>query len=91
MSDLKVINFNDFAITTVLWATGFGYDFSYLNSSLLDKIGKPKHLEGKMMIEGLYCIGFPWLRKKKSGLVYGVNEDAKIIVENILHQLQNLR
>lgn len=89
-SDLKIINFNDCGITTLLWATGFGYDFSYLNSSLLDKIGKPKHIEGKMMIEGLYCIGFPWLRKKKSGLVYGVNEDAKIIVENILHQLQNL-
>lgn len=70
-------------ITSIIWATGFGYDFSYLDTSLLDEKGVPKHVEGVIQTDNLYCIGFPWLRKKKSGLVYGVKEDAEVIVQKI--------
>lgn len=90
VSDQTIVNFNDSGISTVLWATGFGYEFNYLEPSLLDKEGRPKHKDGKMTIVGLYCIGFPWLRKKKSGLIYGVKEDSKKIVKDIMRSLNSL-
>lgn len=87
--DLRVICLRNFDITAIIWATGFGYDFSYLNASLVDDTGKPQHTAGEMLEEGCYCIGFPWLRNKKSGLVYGVNDDALLIVEKIVKKLNN--
>ncbi len=36
---------------------------------------------------GLYFIGFPWLRKRKSGLICGVEEDAAYIVQRIAPRL----
>jgi hypothetical protein len=35
-------------------------------------------------INGLYFLGFPWLRKRKSGIVFGIEEDAKFISEKIM-------
>lgn len=75
-------------LTTMIWATGFNYSFPYLDAALLDDKGVPKHIEGVMPEKGLFCIGFPWLRKKKSGLVYGVTEDAKVIVEKIIEMIK---
>lgn len=83
-SDINEINTIHSNITSIIWATGFGYDFSYLDSSLLNDLGEPKHIDGIMASENLYCIGFPWLRKKKSGLVFGVKEDAEVIVQQII-------
>ena len=80
----KEISPTDKNITTIIWATGFGYDFSYMEAKFLDESGKPKHTNGKIY-EGLYCLGFPWLRKKKSGLIYGVREDAELIVQELLN------
>lgn len=82
-SQLTKLSSTDENITAVIWATGFGYDFSYLDAKFLDESGKPKHVNGKIY-EGLYCLGFPWLRKKKSGLIYGVREDAEIIVKELV-------
>lgn len=71
-------------LTTVIWAAGFNYSFPYLDAALLDDKGIPKHMDGVMSDKGLFCIGFPWLRKKKSGLVYGVTEDAEVMVQKII-------
>jgi putative flavoprotein involved in K+ transport len=70
-------------IRTVLWATGFGSDFIWLPSSLLDRYGAPAHTHGIGRRPGLYAIGFPWLSKRKSGIVYGVAEDAGRIAQHI--------
>lgn len=83
-SEHDQINIEQSNITSIIWATGFGYDFSYLDNSLLDDKGVPKHTDGILPTESLYCIGFPWLRKKKSGLVFGVQEDAEVITKIII-------
>ncbi len=85
-SDIVRLFLPDEYISTVIWATGFGYDFSYIDSKVCDKMEKPKHFEGKI-ISGLYCVGFPWLRKKKSGLVFGAGEDAQKIVQQLLEEI----
>ncbi|MNK32331.1 putative oxidoreductase CzcO [compost metagenome] len=76
-------------VSTIIWATGFGYDFGYMDKSLLHGSNRPVQKDGKIE-NGLYCIGFPWLRKKKSGLVYGVREDAEIIVKEICKEAGKL-
>ncbi len=70
-------------IGTILWATGFGGDFSWLPSSLLDRKGGPAHTHGIGRRPGLYAIGLPWLSKRKSGIVYGVAEDTGRIARHI--------
>jgi putative flavoprotein involved in K+ transport len=83
VSDETSINLKENNITTIIWATGFKGDFGYFKLPVFSSEGTLKHKEGVAEIEGLYFLGFPWLRKRKSGIVYGINEDAKFISEKI--------
>jgi putative flavoprotein involved in K+ transport len=76
--DLKA---ND--IRSVVWTTGFSSDLNYLKVPVLDGSGRPRHRSGIADIDGLYFIGLPWLRKRKSGLIYGMREDAEFIAGTI--------
>jgi len=70
-------------ITSIIWCTGFGGDFSWIDNIELDKTGVPVHEKGVSSQSGLYFCGFPWLSKRKSGLIYGINEDAAYIVDQL--------
>lgn len=74
-------------ISSIIWATGLSADYSWINLPVTDENGKPIHQEGQSPIEGLYFLGLPWLRKRKSGLVYGVAEDAFLLSEKIIQDL----
>ena len=64
-------------IKSVIWATGFGFDFSWIDFPVLDSAGYPVTRRGASAIPGLYLIGLNWMNKRKSGIIYGVGEDAK--------------
>jgi putative flavoprotein involved in K+ transport len=70
-------------IRTVVWATGFGGDFDWLPRELLERSGAPAHTDGVGHIPGLYVLGFPWTSKRKSGIIYGVEEDARRIAAHV--------
>lgn len=70
-------------ITSIIWCTGLTGDFSWIEDIELDKAGIPVHDKGVSPQPGLYFCGFPWLSKRKSGLIYGISEDAAYIVEHI--------
>jgi putative flavoprotein involved in K+ transport len=70
-------------VRTVIWATGFGGDFTWLPARLLDGNGTPAHTNGIGHNPGLYVLGFPWTSKRKSGIVYGVEEDATRIAAHV--------
>ncbi len=74
-------------IQTVIWATGFGGDFKYLKFPIFNPDGEIRHTEGVSDVLGLCFLGLPWLRKRKSGIIYGVKEDAEFIVKKILETL----
>ena len=74
-------------VSTVIWATGFGVDFSWIHLPVLDPEGKPIQQWGASPVRGLYFIGFPWLNSRKSGILYGVEEDARHIAKSISKQL----
>lgn len=71
-------------ITTVIWATGFQYDFSWVKPLPLDQFGYPETTsDGATAVPGLYCMGLNWAPKRKSGIIYGVAEDAKRLAQQL--------
>ena len=84
ISSYTSINLSDHNITSIIWTTGFIGDFSYLKLPVFSDDGTLKYKNGISEIDGLYFLGFPWLRKRKSGIVFGIDEDAKFISEKIL-------
>lgn len=70
-------------ITTLIWCTGFNGDFSWIDDIELDGTGVPVHEQGVSSQQGLYFCGFSWLRKRKSGLIYGITEDAAYIADRL--------
>jgi len=79
VSPLRRLNLREAKVTTVVWATGFTADFSWIHLPVLDAEGKPIHQRGVSLVRGLYFIGFPWLNSRKSGIIYGIEEDAEYI------------
>lgn len=84
MAEIREIDLHERGVTTVIWATGFGGDFSYLDLDLeFDEAGVPIHEDGASPVAGLYFVGFPWLRLQSSGLIYGSGLDAEAVVDQI--------
>jgi putative flavoprotein involved in K+ transport len=73
-------------VSTVIWATGFTADFNWIHLPVLDAEGKPIHERGVSPVRNLYFIGFPWLNSRKSGIIYGIDEDARYIAGEISKQ-----
>jgi len=86
-SPLRQLPLNESNISTVIWATGFTGDFSWIHLPILDNQNKPIHERGISRERGLYFVGFPWLNSRKSGIIYGVEEDANFIANAIREQL----
>jgi putative flavoprotein involved in K+ transport len=70
-------------IRTVIWATSYRFDYTFVRLPILDSDGFPIQKHGVTEYPGLYFVGLPWLHKAKSGLLYGVGEDAAYVAERI--------
>jgi putative flavoprotein involved in K+ transport len=70
-------------ITNVIWATGYAFDFSMVKLPVADRDGFPIQTRGVSAFPGLFFVGLPWLHTAKSGLIFGVSEDARYIAERI--------
>jgi len=70
-------------ITNVVWATGYAFDFSLVKLPVTDADGFPVQARGVSAFSGLFFVGLPWLHTAKSGLIYGLNEDARYIADRI--------
>jgi putative flavoprotein involved in K+ transport len=70
-------------IGSVLWTTGFTGAFGYLPPAAVDGQGVPIHDRGVAPVPGIYMLGFPWLTKRKSGIIPGVYDDAAMIAEHV--------
>jgi putative flavoprotein involved in K+ transport len=79
VSPLRQLNLREAKVSTIIWATGFTGDLSWIHLPVLDAEGKPIHERGISPVRGLYFIGFPWLNSRKSGIIYGIEEDARSI------------
>jgi putative flavoprotein involved in K+ transport len=74
---------NATGITNVIWATGYSFDFSMIRLPVTDGDGFPIQTRGVTAFPGLFFIGLPWLHTAKSGLIYGLREDASYIADRV--------
>ena len=75
-------------ISTIIWANGFRYDFSWIDLPIfvnctapLNRV--PNHKRGITCVPGVYFLGLPWLHKWKSAFLFGVGEDAEYLAAEI--------
>lgn len=73
-------------ITSIIWATGFSADYSWIKLDAFNEKGAPKHQRGVSAEPGLYFLGLPWQSRRGSSFIWGVWHDAKFIADHILKQ-----
>jgi putative flavoprotein involved in K+ transport len=77
-------------VTSIIWATGYAVDYSWLQVNAFDANGKPQHQRGVSSEPGVYFLGLPWLLRRGSTFIWGVWHDAKIIADHIATQRKYL-
>ena len=77
------LNLVEAGITSILWATGFALDFSWLKVDAFDERGRPKHQRGVSAEPGVYFLGLPWLSRRGSSFIWGVWHDAQYLADHI--------
>ncbi len=76
-------------IKTIIWATGFRPDYSWLEVPVLDHKGFIRHDGGAAESAGLYLMGMPFLRRRKSSLIDGVGDDARDLSAHLAAYLRD--
>ncbi|MEM9107013.1 MAG: pyridine nucleotide-disulfide oxidoreductase, partial [Pseudomonadota bacterium] len=77
------INLKREGFDTVLWATGYRPDYSWLDVPVLDRKGRILHDGGVTHAPGLYVMGLPFLRRRKSTLIDGAGYDARDLARHL--------
>lgn len=76
-------------VTTIIWATGYRFDFSLIHLPVTDGDGFPITRRGVTDHPGLYFVGLPWLHTQGSGLLLGVGADAAHVAAAIAGREDN--
>ena len=74
-------------IGTVIWATGYRPDYAWLDVPVLDRKGRIRHDGGIVATPGMYVMGLPFMRRRKSSFIDGAGDDAADLAA---HLSQNL-
>ena len=74
-------------IRSIVWATGFHPDYSWLDVPVVDRKGHLRHDGGVVDAPGLYAIGLPVLRRRKSTFIHGAEDDARDLVDHLARYL----
>jgi putative flavoprotein involved in K+ transport len=88
--DPRVITELDLAaagVTSLIWCTGFTGDLSWVHTPILDSRGLPRHDRCAAPVPGLWYVGFPWLTRRRSGILYGFPTDAQTVAESVRRHL----
>ena len=84
------LNLAKAGIGSIVWATGYAVDFSWLKVDAFDKDGRPVHQRGVSSEPGIYFLGLPWLSRRGSSFIWGVWHDARYLADQISIQRQYL-
>jgi putative flavoprotein involved in K+ transport len=80
---LRRIDLKAEGITSVIMATGYRVDFSWIEIPVFDADGAPTHQGGISAATGLYFLGLQWLSKMSSSFMSGVGDDAAVLADHI--------
>ena len=80
---VRQLDKNSIGLGALIWATGYRFDFSWIDLPLLDAGGAPVHDKGVAPLPGIYFLGLPWLSKMNSSFLSGVGDDAARLADII--------
>ena len=70
-------------IRAIVWATGFRPDYRWLDVPVVDAKGHLRHDGGAVDSPGLYALGLPVLRRRKSTFIHGIEDDAREVIDHL--------
>ena len=76
------------SVGSVVWATGFRPTYPWLDESLVDGRGQLVHDGGVLAVPGLYVLGLPFMRRRKSSFIDGVGPDAEELAAHLVGHLE---
>lgn len=79
---------NNSGIKTIIWATGYCPDYSWLEVPVFDRKGRIQHEGGIVAAPGMYVMGLPFLRRRKSSFIDGAADDAAELAAHLALGLQ---
>ncbi len=74
-------------ISAIVWATGFRPDYRWLDVPVLDPKGQLRHDGGVVDSPGLYALGLPVLRRRRSTFIHGIEDDAREVIGHLTRYL----
>jgi putative flavoprotein involved in K+ transport len=84
------LNLTTGAIHTIVWATGYRPDYSWLDVPVLDRKGQIRHDRGVVDAPGMYLMGLPFLRRRKSSFIHGAEDDARDLSTHLARYLDRI-
>lgn len=82
-SGITELDLTEAGVGCVIWCTGFTAEFDWIHAPVTDQDGRLVHTRGVSEVPGIYFLGFPWLHSRKSGIIHGIDEDARYIASAI--------
>jgi putative flavoprotein involved in K+ transport len=76
-------------VKTIVWATGFRPDYSWLHLPILDRKGKVRHDGGVVDSPGMYLLGSTFLRRRKSSFIHGTGDDVEDLSSHLTAYLDS--
>ena len=70
-------------IRSIVWATGFRPDYGWLDVPVIDEKGHLRHDGGVVDAPGMYALGLPVFRRRKSSFIYGAGDDARDVIDHL--------
>ncbi|MCG8370948.1 MAG: NAD(P)-binding domain-containing protein [Proteobacteria bacterium] len=83
VDDDPMLNLDLESVNSVIWATGFRPDYSWVDVDVFDRKGQLRHDGGIVDSAGLYVLGLPLMRRRKSSFIFGIEDDARDIVDHL--------
>jgi putative flavoprotein involved in K+ transport len=71
-------------IASVIWSTGYAFDYDWVHAPCLDNAGQPLQHRGVGQLPGLYFLGLHWMHTFKSGTFLGIGDDSAYVVEHLV-------
>lgn len=81
VAELDELNLRKEGVTSIVWATGYAYDFDWIKIPVFDDRDRPVQERGVTPRPGLYFLGLHWMHTFKSGLLSGVGADAEYLAD----------
>jgi putative flavoprotein involved in K+ transport len=83
VAEIECLDLRRENIAAIIWATGYDYDYGWLQAPVLDVQGRPLQQRGITPVPGLCFLGLHWMHTFKSGLFSGVGRDAEYLAEHM--------